>query len=134
MEFELYPKVAHLLTSTDFAHMYVLLRRLRPVILRSLSHKENRQQLLPNHVANFITATTGLKAEVVSQCWPVMRSACTSSEDDIDYQRFADDMFRLHAPRFGHGQHPYCDPRPTVLSPFHRRRILSSSLSQLPTQ
>lgn len=109
MEFELYPKVAHLLTSSEFARVYVLLRRVRPVILHSLSHRDNRQQLLPRHVADFVTATTGLEAEVISQCWPILRDTITSPKEDEDYQKYADEMFRQHGPRFGHGMYLHCD-------------------------
>lgn len=104
MDIALYSQVSHLLSPHEFRSTCTLLRRLRPIVVSALAHRDNRQQSLPRDVADFIVASVGVDLHKLSLCWPVLRPYIVMESQDIDYQRLADDIFRVHGSQFRLGK------------------------------
>lgn len=103
MVFHLYPQLSQYVSAPQFQLLLVLLTRLRPVIERELSRRENSEQLLPSTVSEFLAHALDIDRDIVASCWNVLRPHRDSLGQDVDYHTLADDLFRLLGPKYGLG-------------------------------
>lgn len=103
MVFQLYDQLCDVLQPSQFQLLLVLLTRLRPLIERQLSHRDNPQRLLSSTVSEFLAHSLDVDRPVIDRSWEILRPHRESFGQDVDYQKLADDLFRLLGPQYDLG-------------------------------
>lgn len=103
MVFRLYNQLSDVLQSSQFQLLLVLLTRLRPLIDRELARRGNHQLLLSSTVSEFLAHSIGVDRSVIDRSWEILRPHRVSFGQDIDYQKLADDIFRILGPQYDLG-------------------------------